>query len=427
MDIRKVVFDYYKGKSVQFLKGPNLFYMKGKTQLTLVFRCVIQISLPYEEMEILFDAESGKIIQSNNLVVGCSFSVYGEHNQKIKEMKTRELYVQRTGKIASPLNSVFVQGTGTVFKPDPLTSSGSQYGDTGFTDNNDQDSPQLTAQLFEVTLDSISYDNVTGYYSLVGPYCSITSIEPPYYPGDSLAYARDTSDFSTTRSDSTFEAVMAYYHITKSQKWIQSLGFYSIQNASMQVDPHALNDTNNAHYLSASNRIVYGYANDAVDISEDTTAIIHEYGHALQNYTGNYPFEDLNSWSLSEGFADYWAGSYARSYFDTDSVNRWAGRESITTRFKRTIIDDTLTYLATLPYYKSNGSSYGKEETVYRVYYNGTIWACTLTQIAEILGRSSTDKIVLESILQVPETVELNAIALLSAVNTIYHGSPDSI
>ncbi|MBA5819329.1 peptidase, partial [Escherichia coli] len=47
-------------------------------------------------------------------------------------------------------------GTGFVFRPDPLSSTKSSYGSTGYKDNNDADSTQLTAARVRVTLKDLA-------------------------------------------------------------------------------------------------------------------------------------------------------------------------------------------------------------------------------------------------------------------------------
>jgi hypothetical protein len=212
-----------------------------------------------------------------------------------------------------------VDGQGYVHDPDPLTSAGANYGDTGFTDNNDANSTQLQAQRVWVTLRDITYSG--GVYSLQGPWVTLLDWEAPWGAPVTSATA---NGFGFTRDAQGFEDVMVYYQIDKSQRWMQSLGFYNIQYGAIACDPHGFNGADNSHYIPGTNRIAYGEG--GVDDAEDADVILHEYGHAITNSIvpgwggGDEP-------SMGEGFGDYWAASYSRSLyaFHSDWVYNWDG------------------------------------------------------------------------------------------------------
>ena len=206
-----------------------------------------------------------------------------------------------------------------------MTTAQVNYGTPGYKDNNDSDTQQLNDERQEVNLSGIFYQN--NVYKLIGDYCTIDDLEPPYDNNDAQAWPQNTNDYSSTRSQQKFEAAMVYYYITESQHWIQTLGFTDIQPVSIHCDPHGLNGADNSHYSPSGNFIAFGEG--GVDDAEDADVILHEYGHAIQNYTGY-----LGSWSssgesgaLGEGFGDYWAGSYSKSVssYHSDWVFNWDG------------------------------------------------------------------------------------------------------
>lgn len=420
-DVTRLLAEEHRHVQLRFIRNPELVYIFTDSTQILVYRCVVEIPEAHDEREIFLDAGTGKILSSTSLILRCYHDESTPQATQSAFSRIEVNHAQSTGaKKSLPLKLDFAQGTGKVFKPDPLTSSGHQYGDIGYTDNNDADSQQLTSQLFSVTLDSISYADSTGLYSLIGPYCSITDFSPPNYVGDAQAYERDSSNFSTTRSDSTFEAVMAYYHITKNQLRIHDLGYNDMWNRPIEVDPHGLDSANNAIYFAGSNRIAFGEPIGAVDNAEDASTIIHEYGHAIHDWNDGIDFTAWHARSLSEGFADYWGASHGLSFtVQIDSVHRWSGRAN-QGGFTRSVISDTLTFLS----YKVDTTrgewGYGQ------LYINGTIWASTLMKLNRLLGKNIVDQIVLESMRLDPDYIVDNAEGLLFAVNTLHAGNPDS-
>lgn len=149
----------------------------------LTFRVTLPINEPRGDWEIFVDALTGEIVAARDI-------------------------------------SLRVDGSGYVFKPDPLTTAQASYGQTGYVDNNDADSPQLTAQRILVTLRDITLKG--SQYRLEGPYVKISDWD---LPTSSPVTAAHQDSFCFTRSHQGFEDVMVYYHIDNSQRYMQSLGF----------------------------------------------------------------------------------------------------------------------------------------------------------------------------------------------------------
>src|SRR5215475_2054282 len=108
-------------------------------------------------------------------------------------------------------------GTGRVFVPNPVADLG--VGTFAFreslTDQKDADFAALAPAYHEETL-----TNLDGSGYLRGDYATIRS------ETGNPAYS-STNTFDYNRHQDEFEQVMAYYWITESQKYIQSLGFGS--------------------------------------------------------------------------------------------------------------------------------------------------------------------------------------------------------
>src|SRR5215510_9340065 len=100
-------------------------------------------------------------------------------------------------------------GTGQVFFPNPVAS----LQDQSLTDQKDANYPALQPAYKTVTL-----TNLDGSGYLHGDWATVVS-----ETGDPAFSSTNT--FIYTRNDDRFEQVMAYYWITRAQRYIQSLGF----------------------------------------------------------------------------------------------------------------------------------------------------------------------------------------------------------
>ena len=116
-----------------------------------------------------------------------------------------------------------------------------------------------------------------------------------------------------TRSDNRFEALMAYYQINRSQKYIQSLGFSSSNPAPNGIADRvqrAVADAyrlDNSAYSPFSQTVTFG--SGGVDDAEDGDVILHEYAHAMQDsQSPSFGHSTRNSpTAVAEGSSDYWA------------------------------------------------------------------------------------------------------------------------
>jgi Zn-dependent metalloprotease len=335
----------------------------------LAYRITSVLEDPPGDWEVLIDAQTGA------------------------ELSREDRYVNATA-----------QGTGYVFRRNPLSASRHHYGDPGFT--NDSDSDSLNACRALVTLDSIALD--AGLYRLAGPGCIITDIESPI---DSVSYAEVSPDaFRYRRSQAGFEAVMAYYHTTLAHERVRALGFDIPALASLRVDPHGYQGKDNSHYSPGGNWMAFGTG--GVDDAEDADVIWHEYGHAIQ-------YNIIPSWggsecaALGEGFGDYWAASYARSlgeWTPAEPEYNWIfGWDGHNPYWNGRILNDERKY----PF--PSGS----------VHIAGQIWASALMGIHDDLGRDVADRIILKSLYYLaPEaTATDNAQALLQADRDLYGGA----
>lgn len=317
---------------------------------------------------------------------------------------------------SSPLD-VTVDGRGAVFDPDPLATSGALYGPP-FVDGDDVDIEELNQERLPVTLTDITRGN-DGMYRLGGPYVTIvgenqggtTVYSPPVEP---------TSDgFSYTRSDPGFEAANTYYHLDRSQRHIQSLGFTDIQATPLPVNP-AGTSADDSGWIASLRYIFYGTG--GVDDAEDAFVLLHEYGHAILEAGAPGLRSTLEGQALHEGWSDYWAASYQRYLVEEGRVVRtdwenafrwdsgegtfWAGR--------------TLDHAGTYP----ESTCTDNPSPCSLIYNDGRLWATVLMEIHQVLGRDLTDRLNLLShrYLSPPATFADAANAVVQADIDYYGG-----
>lgn len=266
---------------------------------------------------------------------------------------------------------LYAEGSGNVFDPDPR----SKLNDSTLVDLADANS----AIPFPGAYDVVSLHDITfsaGVYSLSGPYVRLIDNESPTFAPVTAAHP---DSFRFQRNAQGFEDVMCYFHLDKSQRYIQGLGFSNINNRVQEVDSHGLSGDDNSHYVPSTGRLAFGEG--GIDDDEDADVILHEYGHSIQDNI-------VPGWGggqegqMGEGFGDYWAGSYSRSVYPSfqpmhcftwdGNGETWPGRQ---------LIDTGLHY---------------PEDCCGEVHDSGTLWCSGLTDCWNQLGRTVMDRLVLD-------------------------------
>ncbi len=235
-----------------------------------------------------------------------------------------------TGEIFSLTDGfLYIDGTGTTFDPDPITSSGGVYGDpSGIVDDNDATSADLEAQMVTVPLRDITFDGTN--YMLTSPNAEIVDVEGP----STGLFAQPSSDFSSTRDNNLFEAVTVFYHVDDNMRYVNEtlkldITPYQYAGAAVRYDPHGQDGADNSRYSGAAGDIAFGEG--CVDDGEDSDVIHHELAHGLHDWVTNGGLSNYVD-GLSEGSGDYWAQSYNRRTSDLppshpyyNHVFRWDG------------------------------------------------------------------------------------------------------
>ncbi len=261
---------------------------------------------------------------------------------------------------------------GMVFLPDPLTSAEQFYGGA-YTDQNDQDVAVLNAERVEVDLE---VEATGGFYRLENNYLKIVDDTPPnFVPATST-----DGTFFFTRSESGFEDVNAFYHITTIQKHIQSLGLNELaSNRQVRVDTHGTSD-DNSFFSPGTFSIKFG--DGGVDDAEDADVIVHEYMHALSEDASPNTNWGNERQALDEALGDYLATSYSRniSEFAWDKMFTWDGHNDA------------------WPGRNMVNNKHYPEDVDNSIYVTSEIFSAALMEIWERLGREVMDAIVLNSL-----------------------------
>ncbi|WP_299776523.1 T9SS type A sorting domain-containing protein [uncultured Formosa sp.] len=272
------------------------------------------------------------------------------------------------------------EATGKIFNPDPLSFSGEVYGGN-YIDNSDSTNVYLDNARTEVYFNIAN--SVDGVYKLKGDYLEIKDIQDP----ETGLFEQNSPDFNFTRDQNGFEAVNAYYHIDMNMRYInETLGIElkSMYNDGIiYYDPHAFNGADNSSYGGG----VLKFGTGGVDDAEDADVIVHELGHGIHEWLIQSSISQEEG--LSEGFGDYWAQSYSRGLERSNS-----SRSSAT-------YNDLFKWDGHNEFWNGRVTDYNvhyPDGLVNKIHTDGQIFATTLMEVWEYLGKETTDKIVLEGL-----------------------------
>ena len=215
-----------------------------------------------------------------------------------------------TGRVAAIRHDEKHDGTALVFDPNPIQSTGNtklrETGDTGLLPADpDLDSPELTAARKSLPLKGFDPQQL-GAGILTGQWVNILGIQGYLDPTGG-----ESPHFDITRGDPRFEGLMAYAHIDRYQRYLQSLGFKGAKgvNAEAQdVVAGRVEGYDNSFYQPGNDLILFGHG--GVDDAEDAEVILHEYGHAVQDAQVKGWGNTAEGGAMGEGFGDFESGNY---------------------------------------------------------------------------------------------------------------------
>lgn len=263
---------------------------------------------------------------------------------------------------------------GYVFNPDPLTSAEQPYGGA-YSDNNDQDSPELTAERYLKPFYA-RFENDT--FILKDSVIYFSELEFPQT--DEPRPTQPLFDF--TRSQSSFEFVNVFYHIQHFRTSIvnERCGF-NLPGNVIQVDPHGSNGQDVSGFSTFYTPPALIFGDGGIDDGEDADVIVHEFGHGLSNGAAPNTNGGTERKSIEEGNSDYFAMTYSKSInpFNWQKTFNWDGNVTWQGRV-------------------ANSPKRYPEDANNDYYNNAEIWVATLSELWERIGPKKTDCLVLGSL-----------------------------
>jgi hypothetical protein len=302
------------------------------------------------------------------------------------------------------------RGTGRVFVPNPVAdlAVGTFAFRESLTDQKDEDYAALQPAYHQVTL-----TNLDGSGFLRGDWANVVSEtgNPAYSP---------TNTFNYNRHQDEFEQVMAYYWVTESQRYLQSLGFGSrfrgANNESQDVRINQWGLDNSFETDHPKDELRFGKG--GVDDAEDAEVILHEYGHAIHVGQG-FVFGSEEAGAISEGFGDYWAVTVS------DVVSRADG-VAVTSDLPCVADWDSTSYTSTVPHClrRVDRNLHYPGDLNGEVHHDGQIWSRALWDIRQALGNRTADTIIVAAQFDFPGTTMTElANRTVTAAQTLYGNS----
>jgi len=289
--------------------------------------------------------------------------------------------------------------TALVFAPDPLSTANVNYGGL-YVDNNDGSIPLLDLERQNISFKA-KFDN--GTFKLENADIKIDDFDSPTIP----AYSQNSPNFNLTRDQDGFEDVNAFVHLSLFKKYIDSLGFSSIPGNQIEVDVHAVSNSDQSYYSPSGFRIYMGEG--GVDDAEDVDVIIHEYIHALISEASIINSRINERAGMDEAICDYFAVSYSSKFtnnqsdrvFNWDGHNEfWPGRSAVSSK--------------NYQFVSFSGS----------IYTNTDLLVSCLREILMNTSRTISDEIILEALfsLQASSTYRDFAIMVINADKVLNGG-----
>ena len=301
-----------------------------------------------------------------------------------------------------------ITGKGRVFDPNPVA----KLNVPSLLDQNDSaaavpDAAYSLAGLLEL--------NPTGM--LAGPNVQIVDTDAPSTP-----HADASQSLLFDRSQPQFEEVNVYFHVDRSQRYLQSLGYTGarrITGYAIPIDPHSLSGADNSLYVGGATpgQGTLYFGDGGVDDAEDSDIVLHEFCHAIQDSIAPSVFfgtSSSQSRAMGEGYSDYWAFSSnyepgLGSGRDQYCIGEWDARCGGDDSSQNCGYPANADCLRRVDSAKTmndyiNGDTSGTEHK------NGEIWSSALREIFDSLvqrhgvtdGRRMTDTLVIESMFGAP-------------------------
>jgi hypothetical protein len=297
----------------QYLEARSFTGQKLKSWRSISIEMLDQLPASPQGPALLYADNSWKSVQVDTVLSGSQHELVISHNGNILERRDLTAHALDT--------TVAVR----VFNPDPLTPFGYTYGGS-YVDMNDGNGSVLDSLAI---IDSITVNTNAGGAILENEYLKVVDFDAPY-----IAPSTNASQWMASRSDDAFEQVMVVYHITLWNQYLDSLGYDSVLNYAIHVDPQALNGQDQSMFNFGYNPPRLYFGEGGVDDAEDADVIIHELSHAISHGAAPNTNSGTERRTFDEAFGDYFAERYGRRLgitstrvFDWDGNNTfWNGR-----------------------------------------------------------------------------------------------------
>jgi Zn-dependent metalloprotease len=281
-------------------------------------------------------------------------------------------------------------GTGRVFDPNPSTTLRSD----SLLDKKDADQ-----SIFDPAYGVAKLTHLDGSGLLHGDWARSVNKD---------AATSASHEYLYKRHDNRFEQVMAYYHVTSAQGYIQSLGFLDVNNEPQKLSTDTIRD-DNSFYDPSTDQITFG--DGGVDDAEDAEVVWHEYGHAIQDAQVPGFGSSEQGGAIGEGFGDYWAVTMSiptGGGYGVPCVAEW----------------DSVSYTSAPHCLRRVDGTKTVADLDGEVHDDGEIWSRALYDIHLGLGRKKADTVILESQFQyAPDTSFAAAAAQVVSVARALYGN----
>jgi hypothetical protein len=356
---------------------------------TLVWRVLVPSARPLGDFEVLVDAVTGEVVRTRNL---------------IRDFRT---------------------GRARLYDPNPVVEHGGYDGLQ--SDHDDRNTPLLTVLRTPVKLRNI----LRHQGCLRGRFVhALRGRDKKETCKPSLRWVR------VKRSNQRFEALMAYYHVDRAQRYIHRLGFrgrngVNDRRQTVLVDSFS---EDNSFYLPSDRKIRYG--SGAVDDAEDADVILHEYAHAMQDdQAPTFLFGPrLTAGSLAEGSGDYWAAVMSSRSRGTEPIDDvcifewdatvWGDPFPADSRFcgRRADNPQSLSDERTNPIYCSSTPEQGGGNDEHCL---GTIWSSALWRLRGQLGTDARGRSVMDRDYLASQFMYTRKVNFKSAANHLERADQD--
>jgi hypothetical protein len=276
--------------------------------LRLVYKINLSTTSPSGHFDFIIDALNGNVQNVSDATLPrmkTNSPFFRKRNKAIFNSLSGALESFNSLEFAKKTNRILKEeifstnGEAQIFDPNPVVTLGRTD-----LESTTADSVFLPAYKSE-TLNDISM--IDGIYNLRGPKVTLIDFESPKVAPSTSSDGK----WNFKRKDPQFNDAMTYFHIDRSIRYIESLGFvnkHAIFSKSIEVDANGVNGDDNSHYIPSSKRLAFG--SGCVADNEDSDVVLHELGHAIQDHI-NPSWRGGDTGAMGEGFGDYWAGSYS--------------------------------------------------------------------------------------------------------------------